>query len=197
MCFCRQLSKISFPTVILWAEFANSWISLPHSFSSANFFSTQSCWFEMMPKARCSADQGFSCEFGRTVTSVYFVYYILVNLIHSGKCKFSFCASVSFICSGLDCDVTAQSGMRTVCFCALERKRLPVLAVACPFSTVAAREQKSRLFLRACLWWTGSPLFTQVGIVTYWYTGIRGSMALAFPSVFRMGRLLCIYLACI
>lgn len=72
-----------------------------------------------MLNAQCSADQSFSCEFGRTVTSVYFVYCILVNLIHNGKCKFSFCASVSFICSGLDCDVITKSVMRTVCFCAL------------------------------------------------------------------------------
>lgn len=73
----------------------------------------------MMPKAQCSADQSFSCEFGGTVTFVYFVYYIPVNLIYNGKHKFSFCASISCICSGLDCDVTTKSGMRTVCFCAL------------------------------------------------------------------------------
>lgn len=33
----------------------------------------------------------------------------------------------------------------------LERKMLPIPAVACPFITVAAREQKSILFLLACL----------------------------------------------
>lgn len=50
--------------------------------------------FEMVPKAQCSADQSFSCELGRTVTSVYFAYYILVDLIHNGNCKLSFYASV-------------------------------------------------------------------------------------------------------
>jgi len=72
-----------------------------------------------MLETQCSADQSFSCQFGRTVTSVYFVYYIPGNLITNGKCKFCFCANVQFICSVLDCDVTIKSGMRTVCFCAL------------------------------------------------------------------------------
>lgn len=48
----------------------------------------------MMPKAQCSADQSFSCEFSRTVISVYFVYYILANPIHNGKCKLSFYVNV-------------------------------------------------------------------------------------------------------
>lgn len=48
----------------------------------------------MMPKVQCSADQSFSYEFGRTFFSVYFAYYILVNLIHNDKCKLSFYANV-------------------------------------------------------------------------------------------------------
>lgn len=67
-----------------------------------------------MPQAQCTADCSFSCAFGRAVTSVYSVYYILVNLIHSDKCEFSFYADVQFICSGLDSDITAKSGTRTV-----------------------------------------------------------------------------------
>lgn len=39
----------------------------------------------------------------------------------------------------------------------LERKMLPIPAVACLFITVAAREQKSRLFLVACLREAGVP----------------------------------------
>lgn len=72
----------------------------------------------MIPEAQRSADQSFSCEFGRTVIFVYFAYYSLVNMIHNGKCKLSFYASIYFICSGLDCDNT-PSLEQGLCFCAL------------------------------------------------------------------------------